>query len=282
MTTILHGSDLQYGRPYRPAVGRAFQRLARELDPELVVIAGDLTQRAKRREFRAVRAWLDELEGMAVVVTPGNHDVPLYRIWERILDPYRNWRRHVSEELDTVTRVEGVVCVALNSAAPRRALVGGHLSEDQVSWAAEVFRQAPESDLRVLVTHHHFIATPDREGGRPLAHAAGILARFESMGVDLVLGGHVHQPHLGTSRTLVPGDGPGIPLVASGTAASSRGRGVDTGENSVNVVRLTPEEVQVRVHRYRTDPGAFEPTSLHTFGRRPSASPSHAWVGGAA
>lgn len=282
MTTILHGSDLQYGRPYRPAVGRAFQLLARNTEPDLVVVAGDLTQRAKRREFEAVRAYLDELAGMAVVVTPGNHDVPLYRVWERLLDPYRNWKRFISPELDTVTRVPGAVCVALSSAAPRRAIVAGHLSPAQVEWARAAFAEAGDGDHRILVTHHHFIPTPDREGGRPLAGAARILGELESMEVDLVLGGHVHQTHLGSSRTLVPGDGPGIPLVASGTAASARGRGMEVGENSVNLVRLSADEVEVEVHRYHPGSGVFESTGRHTFLRRAGAGASRTWVGGAA
>lgn len=282
MVTLLHGSDLQLGKPYRPAVGEAFRQLAGELAPELVVVAGDLTQRAKPREFAAVRAYLDAMAQHTVVVTPGNHDVPLYRFWERLLDPYRNWRRWISEELDTVTRVAGVTCVALNSAAPRRAVVAGHLGEDQIEDAREAFREAPADDFRVVVTHHHFIPTPDRQGGRPLDGGPRILEAFESMGVDLVLGGHVHQTHLGSSRTLVPGEGPGIPLVASGTAASSRGRGVESGENSVNVVRLSSEQVEVQVYRYQAGAGVFEPAANYVFSRHTAAREARAWVGGAA
>jgi 3',5'-cyclic AMP phosphodiesterase CpdA len=281
MITVLHASDLQYGRPYRPAVGRAVQRLAAELQPELVVLAGDLTQRAKKSEFSAVRAYLEGFGGMEVVVTPGNHDVPLYRVWERLLDPYRNWRRYIGRELDTVTRIEGAVCVALSSAAPRRAVVAGHLSTAQVAWARSVFDEAHSDARRILVTHHHFVPTADGEGGRPLGNGPEILRALETAGVELILGGHLHQPHLASSRSLVPGDGPGIPLVSSGTAASSRGRGMDRGHNSVNVVRLSDAEVEVEVHRYDPGSGVFRATSRHVFGRAVEAGADHAWVGGA-
>jgi len=97
---ILHGSDLQIGRPYRPAPAGAFLELARALEPDVVVVSGDLTQRAKAREYRVARDFLDALAPRPVVVTPGNHDVPLYRVWERLFAPHRNWRRFVGADLE--------------------------------------------------------------------------------------------------------------------------------------------------------------------------------------
>ena len=114
---ILHGSDLQFGKPYRPWAGDAFVVLAHRIRPDLVVVAGDLTQRAKTREYAEARRLLETLAPLPVVVTPGNHDVPLYRVWERLVDPYRNWRRAVSQELDSVTLsgVTDVRCVNVQS-----------------------------------------------------------------------------------------------------------------------------------------------------------------------
>jgi len=284
---LLHVSDLQCGEPYRPAVGQAVVRLARALAPEMTVVAGDLTQRAKTEEYRTVRGLLDALPE-PVVVTPGNHDVPLYRIWERIFTPYRKWRRHVASELDSVTRIPGLTCVTLNSAAPRRRIVAGHLGEGQVEWARASFEKAPPDDLRLLVTHHHFVPTPDGRGGRPLDRAERLLAAFEAMGVDLILGGHVHQTHLASSRVLVPGpdDDPGIPLVSAGTGASSRGRGDEVGRNTLNLVRLDGAKLTVEVYRYESDAGSFHPTATHRFRRRqvpagrgsPSSNRPSAWV----
>lgn len=244
---VLHGSDLQTGRPYRPEAAAAFVAFARALEPDLVVVSGDLTQRAKRAEFRTARAFLGELAPLPVVVTPGNHDVPLWRVAERLLTPYRKWRRYVSAELDTVTRVGDATVVALNSSAPRRAIVGGRLDPEQLAFAREAFGAAG-SRYRILVTHHHFVPTPDGQGGRPIPRAADILRAFEGMGVDLVLGGHVHRSLVTSSRDVVPGEGPGIPLVACGTTASSRGRGPEVGRNALNVVRIGPGWVEVEPH----------------------------------
>ncbi|MHC4925410.1 MAG: metallophosphoesterase, partial [Planctomycetota bacterium] len=103
MVTLIHASDIHFGAPYDAAAGEAFQVAARALHADLVVVSGDFTQRAKTAEYEAARRWLDRLPDLPVVVTPGNHDVPLYRMLERVFQPYRNYRRWISPELDSVT-----------------------------------------------------------------------------------------------------------------------------------------------------------------------------------
>jgi len=272
--TILHASDIQFGKPYLAAVGDAFVSFAHELGADLVVVAGDLTQRAKAREFAGVRALLDRLPEVPVVVTPGNHDVPLYRFWERAFTPYLSWGRAMGPELDTLTRLDGATVVALNSSAPRRTIVAGRVDAHQVEFARRHFAESPDIDTRVLVIHHHFVPTPDREGGSVIPGGAGLLAAFEEMGVDLILGGHVHQTHLTTSRRLVQGDGPGIPLIACGTTASRRGRGPEAGQNTLNVVRLTESAIDVQPHRFDEGIGSFVPVESTSFPRAGVAGPT--------
>ena len=280
MLTILHASDLQCGRPFLPRAADALVEFARDSAPDVVVVSGDLTQRAKRREFRTAVALLARLPRVPTVVTPGNHDVPLWRVWERVLMPYRNWREVFPAELDTVTRVPGATFVALNSSAPRRAIVNGRLDPDQVDFARSVFVDTSAADLRALVIHHHFVPTPGGEGGRPLPGARDSARAFESMGVDLVLGGHVHQIHVRTSRDL-SGDGslPGIPFVACGTTTSRRGRGHEVGRNSLHVIRVGAGEIEVSPHMLAAGTDAFEPVERIVLPRaraRPSASAGRA------
>jgi 3',5'-cyclic AMP phosphodiesterase CpdA len=265
---LLHGSDLQIGKPYRPHAAEAFLELARTLEPDLVVVSGDLTQRAKAREYRTARVFLDALRRTApVVATPGNHDVPLYRVWERLFSPYRNWRRFIAPRLDSVVRAGSATVVALNSSAPRRAIVGGRLDPEQLDLARRAFASAPPGDARILVVHHHFVPTPLGDGGSPLPGAQALLEAFEAMGVDLILGGHVHQTHITTSRALVAGEGPGIPIVACGTTASSRGRGPEAGRNTLDVVRLESAAVEVVPHEFDRESGRFVPGEPRTFPR---------------
>ena len=257
MLTVLHTSDLQIGKPYRPEAAEALVRAVDRLKPDLVVVAGDLTQRAKAREFKIARALLGRLGPAPVVVTPGNHDVPLYRIWERLLDPFRNWKRYVSAKLNTVTRLDRATVVALNSAAPRRAIVGGRLGEEQVAFAASAFSEAPDEHVRILVVHHHFVVTDDGSGGHPLPGARGHLDAFSRMGIDLLLGGHVHQ-----TRILEPDDprtGVPFPVMSCGTTTSWRGRGVEADLNSMNLIRVEADRIEVVPHRLIPGGARFEP-----------------------
>jgi 3',5'-cyclic AMP phosphodiesterase CpdA len=257
MLTLLHTSDLQCGRPFRPEAAEALVRFAYELRPDVIVVAGDLTQRAKVREFRIARALIERLPPVPVLVTPGNHDVPLYRIWERALAPYRNWKACISPDVDVTVRHPGASFVVLNSSSPHTAIVNGRLRVWQLELAQRTFAAAPVDDVRVLIVHHHFVPAPDASAGPPLPGAPGLVDAFEAMGVDLVLGGHVHETHVSTSRALLPGRaGPGVPLVACGTTTSRRGRGAEKGVNSLNVVRVGPQDVLVVPHKLV--PGAAE------------------------
>lgn len=250
--TVLHASDLQCGKPFLPEAADALIRVADAVSPDLVVVAGDLTQRAKVHEFEMARGVLRRFGDVPVVVTPGNHDVPLYRAWERFGSPFRNWRAFTGRsELNTVTRLDGVTVVALSSAAPRRAVVNGRIHPEQVDFARDAFDQASDDDLRILVVHHHFAPVPTAEGGAPLPGAAQLADAFRQMGVDVVLGGHVHQLHLRTFH--------GLPFLSTGTATSRRGRGVESGWNSLCVHRF--EDGAVEVTPYRREPGGadFQP-----------------------
>ena len=107
MLKVLHGSDVHFGKPHRPSVATAFLEMVGTVAPDVIVLAGDFTQRAKVREYEQARTFLRQVQDVPVVVTPGNHDIPLYRVLERLFAPFRNYRAFISEELDTVTRVGG-------------------------------------------------------------------------------------------------------------------------------------------------------------------------------
>jgi predicted MPP superfamily phosphohydrolase len=115
MLKLLHISDLHFGPPFLPAVAEAVLRAADELAPDIVVASGDFTQRAKRRQYADARAFLERLPAVPRVVVPGNHDVPLYRVFERLFRPYANYRQYISDELETVLARDDAVIVALNT-----------------------------------------------------------------------------------------------------------------------------------------------------------------------
>lgn len=270
MITLLHVSDLHFGPPFLPQVGEAVQAFAARLGPTAIVASGDFSQRAKPEQFAAARAFLDRFPPVPTVVTPGNHDVPLYRFAERLLDPYRHYREHIQRELDTVTKLPGATIVALNSTAPRRMLVNGRIRGWQLEYARRAFEGLPPEELRIVVAHHHFAPPPDFEGGDVMPKAQRALDAFTAMKVDLIMGGHLHRAYIGNSLDVYSGADRehGIAIVQSGTSTSRRGRAREAEKNSLNVLRLDGETIRVTHYMYFDDAKDFVPTSRHLFFRR--------------
>jgi 3',5'-cyclic AMP phosphodiesterase CpdA len=206
------------------------------------------------------------------VVTPGNHDVPLYRVFERIVAPYRNYREYISRELDTVTRVDGAIVVSLSSAAPHSAITNGRIRKHQIELAQRVFADAKEGDVKIVVAHHHFAPAPDYEGDTLLPRAKQILDAFRGMGVELIFGGHLHRAYIGNSLDVYPGRdrSHGVVIVQSGTTTSRRGRAREQAKNSFNVVRIAEDHLEVTHYMYFEEIDGFAPFSMHAFPRRAS------------
>jgi 3',5'-cyclic AMP phosphodiesterase CpdA len=269
MVTIIHASDIHFGKPFDSSAMEAFRRFLASTPYGLLVLAGDFTQRAKVREYEAARAFLDSLGKIPVVVTPGNHDVPLYRVFERLFAPLRNYRAYISPDLNTVTRVPGATVVALDSTSPHRAIVNGRITDDQLRFAAEAFSQSPPEDVRILTAHHNLIPAPDFEPQQFLPGYQRCISAFSQMGVELILGGHLHRAFHGSSLDafLQPAGTRPIIIAHSGTATSTRGRARERGRNSLNLIRVQEEEMTIIPHLLQGDPGDFLPTGTHAFPR---------------
>lgn len=271
MVTLVHASDLHFGKLFSSDAAEAFLEILPSLSPDLVVLTGDFTQRAKVREYRQARAFLERMASWPLVVTPGNHDVPLYRIWERLRAPLSHYRKYLSEALDSVTHLEGVTLVALNSTDPYRAVVNGRISDGQLAWAADRFAEAPDSHLRVLVTHHNLMPAPDFGPYQVMPGHSRILEALAGMEVDLVLGGHLHRGWVATSREVFPGGGDfrRVILAYAGTATSRRGRAAEEGVNSFNEVRVTLGRVEIVRYLRQREGGVFRPECTVVFPRLP-------------
>jgi len=267
--TIVHGSDIHFGKPHDPSAAEAFLRATESLSPDLLVFSGDFTQRAKVREYRAARAYLDRFPDIPTVLTPGNHDVPLYRVFERAIAPFRNYRAFIQGELDTVTRVTGAMVVSLNTADPHRSIVNGRIRRHQLAYAQTAFGEAAEGDLRILVAHHHLVSAPDEVKDHPLPGAVELLGLFADMGVDLILGGHLHRGYIVSSLDIRAGDAGDkeILIVHSGTTTSRRGRASETGMKSFNRIRVESDHLEVTPYHFGPADGEFTPRDGHIFPR---------------
>jgi 3',5'-cyclic AMP phosphodiesterase CpdA len=205
------------------------------------------------------------------VVTPGNHDVPLYRVAERVLRPYANYREFITDKLDSVLTTDDAVIVSINTTSPLMAITNGRIERWQIDFAAEAFRQAPAKAARIVVAHHHFAPAPDYDDRNDVMwRAREALDRFNELGVELILGGHLHRAYIGNSLDIYRSKTPssGIIVVQSGTTTSRRGRAREREKNSFNLVQIGPEVILITHYMYFDQAGGFAPVSRHTFPRR--------------
>ena len=269
MVSILHISDLHFGPPYVPRVGDALLEKAAELQPDVVVASGDFTQRATRDQFAAARAFLDRLPQVPLVTVPGNHDVPLYRLKERWVDPHGLYKEFISSDLNQIVHVEDAAFVGLDSTAPRQAITNGRLDREQLDYCSDAFARVPPSAIRIVVAHHHFAPAPDRWRDRSMPQTRRAIDRFVELGVELILGGHLHRAYIGNSLDFFPGDhrDRGIIIVQSGTSTSRRGRGKEREKNSFNLIDIDDDAIRVTHYMYFDTQHGFGPISRHQFPR---------------
>ena len=243
----------------------------------MIVASGDFTQRAKSVQFAAARAFLDRLPAAPQIVVPGNHDIPLYRVYERLTTPYALYRQYISPELDTVLVRDDATIVALNTTAPLRRITDGRIQPWQLDFASQAFRSTPAPAARIVVAHHHFAPAPDSERKRDATLGArAALDCFRRLGVELILGGHLHRSYTASSHDAFaatdhpPASDPasGILIVECGTSTSSRGRGRERHKNSLNVIQLDDRTTTVTHWLFCPSAGSFAPASRHVFPRR--------------
>lgn len=246
MTTIAHISDLHFDRIDPPALEALRIELAR-VRPDVLVVSGDLTQRARAGQFRRAMAFLAGLPTPQVIV-PGNHDVPLFAFWRRIFCPYGRFRRFVTDDLWPAWSNGHVRIVGMNTAcriAPR--LTGfwkdGRIDRRQCDRIRRSFAGADEP-VRVLVAHHPFIEPPAGHAHGIVHGATEALAAIQEAGISLILSGHVHMAYYADLRTGHPHlNRPIINLVA-GSATSTRRRDPC---NSFNIVEVRGDELHLRI-----------------------------------
>jgi 3',5'-cyclic AMP phosphodiesterase CpdA len=237
MARLIHLSDLHFGAHDDRLVDAVEQRVKAHA-PDLVVISGDLTQRARTEQFQDACRFLERLRegGHDVLAVPGNHDVPLYDVLRRFLSPLTRYRRYIDETLCPMQELPGATVLGINTA---RSLTfsDGRISHEQVDFIRETFERTDPKALRILVTHHPLFALPVGESGE-LQRAAGrsemALDAIGDAGVDLLLAGHNHQASIHSARDLVTRAGPAL-VVQAGTATSTRLRDQDQSFNRIDI-----------------------------------------------
>lgn len=237
MTLLLQVSDPHFGTE-RPVVMAALEALWRERAPDLLLLTGDITQRARVPEFRAARAFIDRIAPRALLAIPGNHDIPLFDLWSRCLHPYRRFQRHFQPALDGEFRTADVQVVAVNTTRWYRH-TDGELSVQQIERVAQRLRAAAQARCRVVAVHQPVAVTRESDVSNLLhGHEAAVHA-WAQAGADLIVGGHIHLPFVVPLRERWPALPRPMWAVQAGTALSTRVRG--GVPNSVNLIDLGPQ-----------------------------------------
>ncbi len=253
----------------------AVERLVQEQRYEAVAVSGDVSQRARAREFRKGAAWLARLRQTSpLLVVPGNHDIPWWRSPLHLLGSsllYRKYRRFIATELEPVLQVTGARFVGLNTAQgihwrtltrrPRDLSIIGDLRPDQLARAGLAFEKSWTGDLRVAVLHHN-LTRGDLSRRYGLKHHEVVLHALAAMGVGLVLTGHDHQEQV----TALELEGQRMVVLTAGTI-SNRSRG--GRPTSVFEVEVRPTTLTIITRTWVPAPGAgaFEPSLVQCFAR---------------
>ncbi len=243
MSLIAHISDLHFGAE-DPKVAAALLEDLKSMSPALVIVSGDLTQRARTAQFRAARQYLDQIPFSRLVV-PGNHDVPLYDVFRRFLSPLKRYCRWIDPCLDPWYCDAKVAVLGLNTA---RSLTwkSGRISTEQIELIRTRFSRATDACFKILVTHHPFIPPPgEASTGIDMVGRAGkALPAIDECEIDLLLAGHLHHGYTGDVRAYYPATKRSIVVAQAGTAISRR---IRTEPNAYNVISLEGDTIAMAV-----------------------------------
>ncbi|HKG80520.1 MAG TPA: metallophosphoesterase family protein [Pyrinomonadaceae bacterium] len=258
MRRIVHLSDLHFGR-VNPVLIDPLIRIIREVEPDLVAVSGDLTQRARSYQFQQARSFLDALPKPQIVV-PGNHDIPLHNLFARFVERLTKYKRYITDDLQPVYEDEELVIIGVNTARSS-VFKGGRINISQVSRLREKFCSLGSGIVKVVVTHHPF-DLPEGHTERDLVGRAKMaMTELAECGADLFLAGHLHISHTGhTKRYNIRGHS--ALVVQAGTATSTRERGE---ANSFNLVRIAYPEIIVEKFAWDALSASFAVSTTEQF-----------------
>ncbi|MDR7295508.1 3',5'-cyclic AMP phosphodiesterase CpdA [Pelomonas aquatica] len=247
MTVVLQVSDPHFGTE-QPQAMAALQRLSAELRPDLLLVTGDITQRARAEQFARAKACFEQLGVPAWLVIPGNHDIPLFNVCARAFNPYGRYASAFGEALEGSFERDDLRVIAINTTRRYRHK-HGEVSAGQIERVAQQLAFARPGQLRVVAVHQP-VAVPTSDTQNLLRGHAVAVRRWAAAGADLIIGGHIHLPYVVPLRSRWPDLPRQVWAVQAGTALSSRVRGGIA--NSVNVIRTGPGRSAV-VERWDVD-----------------------------
>lgn len=270
MRRIVHLSDIHFGRVDYEIVRRVTEKI-NELEPHVVVVSGDLTQRARSSEFAEAKQFLDQLPSPQIVV-PGNHDVPLYNVFDRFVRPLDKFKKYITNDL-TPSYLDDEVAVIGISTARSMTIKGGRINDEQIRRIRAQMCPLADDMLKIVVTHHPFDLPAGFDEDDIVGRAQKAMPRLSECGADVFLAGHLHISHVvDTAIRYRLENGRSALVIQAGTATSVRARGeahsfnvLEFASPLLNVLRLSCESAAegFRVadsHAYTQTSDGWRPT----------------------
>jgi 3',5'-cyclic AMP phosphodiesterase CpdA len=249
VSTLVQISDTHFGTE-QPAVVEAVVALVDSLRPNVVVLSGDITQRAHHNQFRAAHRFVERLSTPRLLTLPGNHDIPLFNLFARVFQPYANYEACFGKDLEPYFESDSLLIQCVNTTRPNRHK-DGEVSAGQIERVSARLQAAKPHQLRIVVTHQpvHVIRPSDEKN---LLHGHQAVVRaWSRAGADIVMGGHIHLPYVRPLSDRLNDLSRRIWSVQAGTAVSHRTRG--NIPNSLNVLRYEQRSTGCKVERWDYD-----------------------------
>jgi 3',5'-cyclic AMP phosphodiesterase CpdA len=261
MRTIVHISDLHFGRT-EPDLEEALRAKILERKPDLIIVSGDLTQRATKKQFLEAELFFSSLP-FPIFIVPGNHDVPLYSFWKRFSRPYANYQKHISDDLEPEYLDDEMAVVGINTVRILR-MKEGSVNDLQTKRVYHMLHGLKENIFKIIVSHHPF-NIPKGHYKRPLSRSRKFWKFFEDMRIDLFLSGHLHDTLTHRKDAPYKIDPNGSLIIQAGTAISTRRR---KEGNAFNIITL--DFPVLTIERYgTTDTTSFSLLKTEAFVRQP-------------
>jgi 3',5'-cyclic AMP phosphodiesterase CpdA len=263
MRTVVHLSDLHFGR-VNPVVAGVLQATLKDLRPDVLVVSGDFTQRARSWQFRAARTFLDLLPQPQLIV-PGNHDVPLHNVLARFFSPLRKYRRHMTDDLQPSYVDEEIALIGTDTTRSF-TIGGGGIRRRELHRIRTLLKDLAPPIVRILVAHHPF---DEPHAGAAFGRARPGPEAVEQLageGIDVFLTGHLHVTFAGPTAKRYNVGGRSAIVVEAGTATSTRVRGEP---NAFNVLRIEDGRIAVEHRVWQVESDTFATSEAQRFDRTP-------------
>lgn len=268
MRTLVHLSDLHFGR-VDTALLAPLRDLVRRIAPDVLVVSGDLTQRARSVQFKQARAWLDTLPEPQIIV-PGNHDISLYNVFRRFVLPLDRYKRYITEDLEPLYVDDEIAVMGINTA---RSLTFRWQGE-QGSACRDTGQEVTPSAAPHAHCRYPPPVRPANDGRRSRPNQAGAdgdgcVCRVRRGCASVRT--HARKPRGQHGRGYDLSEYAAL-VIQAGPATSTRGRGE---VNSFNVVRVEHEKVEVDRYGWDVVGKAFSVVNTGCFMRSGNVWAAH-------